>query len=158
MRRFKNLVRDALLMAGGALAAGCSGIQDSDGYSGAQDAPLGELAQALVAANSCVCVAASCGNGAIGGANGEIDNGISTESVLSDYRPDFGGNQASGWACRTVGLNSCVCASSSCGNGAIGGANGDIDTNISTASVLKDYGPDRIGAQQTGWKCRLSEI
>jgi hypothetical protein len=106
-----------------------------------------------------VCVGAEgCGNGAVGGANGQIDNGISTDAVLSDYRPDFVGAEASGWACRTAGLYSCICAAALCGNGAFGGVNGDIDSNISIASVFANYGPDRIGAQQTGWKCRLSEI
>jgi hypothetical protein len=106
----------------------------------------------------CVCVAASCGNGAIGGANGDVDDNISTASVVADYGPDRIGAQSTGWACRSVGVNSCVCVAASCGNGAISGANGDVDDNISTTRVIDEYGPDRIGTQSTGWKCRLTDI
>ena len=159
MHTWPKVICGALIAFAGSISIGCEGLNQAtnDDPSAVDEADLGELSQALGAINSCVCVASSCGNGGIGGANGDIDNNLSTEVVLSDYRPDLIGAAATGWACRTAGLHSCVCTLDACGNGAIGGVSGDLDTNIPIESVLTDYGPDRIGAQATGWSCLLSE-
>jgi len=154
----------------GWVIAGC-GVAP-DGSTGSTDSvesaePVAEVSEALVAvANSCVCIGINegggCGNGAIGGANGQVHTGINTASVLANYGPDRTGATRTGWACRTAGTNRCVCIGinegGGCGNGAIGGNNGQVKTGVTTASVLANYGPDRTGATRTGWKCRLDSI
>jgi len=80
--------------------------------------------------------------------------------VIASYGPDRTGTAVTGWACRPVGTNSCVCiginATDGCGNGAIGASNGTVTTGLSTATVIASYGPDRTGSARTGWKCRIS--
>lgn len=84
------------------------------------------------------------------------------------YAPGRLGSQATGWACRPEGTNICTCVGSAvtgfnCGNGAISGsgfgAGGPtVVQNVTTANVLSQYGPDRIGAAATGWSCVPSRI
>jgi len=154
-------------MVVGWVVAGC-GVAPEDSADPVENAaPVAEISEALTAVtNSCVCIGINegggCGNGAIGGNNGQINTGISTATVLASYGPDRTSATRTGWACRTTGTNSCVCIGinegGGCGNGAVGGNNGQIRTGITTASVLASYGPDRTGATRTGWKCRLSAI
>jgi hypothetical protein len=115
--------------------------------------------------NSCVCVGrvagGACGNDAIGGSHGQVFTGLATDAVIGSYKPDRIGPQASGWACLPEASNTCVCigiptAVGTCGNGAIGGSNGQIVTKVPTPIVIASYGPDRIGTEATGWKCRPS--
>ena len=55
---------------------------------------------------------------------------------------------------------SCVCIGASpsspyCGNNAIGGDYGKVNSGISTSDVISNYGPDRIGRRSTGWACMV---
>jgi len=151
----------------GVVVAGCGVAPQESTEALESAAPVAEVSEALTnVSNSCVCIGINegggCGNGAFGGNNGQVDSGVSMASVLANYGPDRVGATRTGWACRPTGLNSCVCIGinegGGCGNGAFGGNNGQINTNISTASVIANYKPDRTGATRTGWKCRLSAI
>jgi hypothetical protein len=154
----------------GLMAAVASCGVETEGAEGDQVDSAGadtvtETARALTSiTNSCVCIGINatdgCGNGAVGGSNGLVRTGLSTATVIASYGPDRTGSATTGWACRPVGSNSCVCiginATDGCGNGAIGGSNGVVKTGLSTATVIASYGPDRTGSARTGWKCRIS--
>jgi len=51
------------------------------------------------------------------------------------------------------GPYACRCDEASCGNGAASGSRGALSTNMPTASMLLLHGPDRTGADDTGWSC-----
>jgi len=147
--------------------AGCVVAPDGSTDAAEGHESVAEVSEALVSVkNSCVCIGVNegggCGNGAVGGDNGNVKTGLSTATVIASYGPDRVGATRTGWACRPEGTNSCVCIGfnegGGCGNGAVGGDNGNVKTGLSTATVIASYGPDRTGTKRTGWKCRLSGI
>ena len=155
-----TLALSALPSLGCAMAADDSSVTQI-----AEDQPSVEQQEALTSVtNSCVCIGNSsgaCGNGAVGGSRGRVMTGLSTATVIASYLPDRVGSEATGWACRPEGTNTCVCignSSGACGNVGVGGSRGKVVTGLSTSTVITSYLPDRIGSEATGWKCRLSGI
>lgn len=147
------LVFSALPTLGCAIAAdGSAAPQPGEEQPGVEPEALTSVT------NSCVCVGSTCGNSAVGGNHGQVVTGLSTPNVVASYGPDRIGSEITGWACRPTGTNSCVCVGSTCGNNAAGGAHGQVVSGLSTSTVIASYGPDRIGSEITGWKCRLSGI
>jgi hypothetical protein len=109
---------------------------------------------------TCTCVDATCGNGAISGAQNDVQTGVSASDVVNLYGPDRIAPRATGWACLPTASNIVECVgfpsdifggAYSCGNAAFGGNGGDTVDNVSTAEAVQNYGVERVGARTTGW-------
>jgi hypothetical protein len=107
---------------------------------------------------TCTCVDATCGNGAMGGVQDDVQTGVSASDVVNLYGPDRIAPRATGWVCLPTASNIVECVGLTtvfgvyvCGNGARGGNGGDTVDNVSTADAVRLYGVGRVGSQSTGW-------
>lgn len=55
--------------------------------------------------------------------------------------------------CPTQITYTCECVAATCGNGGAAGVRGNLHTGLLPSDVVGLYGPERIGAQTTGWAC-----
>lgn len=95
---------------------------------------------------------AGCGNGGIGGAQGDIFTNVPPATVQSSFGPN------TGWTCVVPSLVrgqggplGCFCANL-CGNGGIGADPNTFDLGLSQSSVNSSYGGGQAG-NKTGWLC-----
>ena len=111
-------------------------------------------ALAQSANEACSCTGNGCGNGAVGGDQGDIFTGVSPANVKQYFTP----NPNTGWTCvvpakirGTGGPLGCFCAQY-CGNGGIGANPNYFDLGLSQSTVNSSYGGGKPG-NKTGWLC-----
>lgn len=102
----------------------------------------------------CSCTGAACGNGAVGGNQGDIFVNI-TPANVQKY---FTGNPNTGWTCvvpakvnGSGGPLGCFCKGY-CGNGGIGANPNTFNLGLSQATIDAQYGGGKAG-NKTGWLC-----
>jgi hypothetical protein len=104
------------------------------------------------APEGCSCTAAGCGNGGVGGDQGDIFTGVPSADVNQYFGPN------TGWTCvvpkavrGSGGPLGCFCAGY-CGNGGIGADPNTFDLGLTQATVDSSYGGGKAG-NKTGWLC-----
>lgn len=113
---------------------------------------LAGTAGAQTSLEGCSCTASACGNGGIGGNQGDIFTGVPPADVAKYFGPN------TGWTCvapRLVrgsgGPKGCFCADY-CGNGGIGADPKTFDLGLSQETIDSKYGGGKPG-NRTGWLC-----
>ncbi len=103
---------------------------------------------------SCSCTASACGNGAVGGDQGDIFTEISIEDAGLFFTP----NSDTGWTCvvpaatrGSAGPQGCYCQNY-CGNGGIGADPNYFDLDLTQEEINSLYGGGEAG-NSTGWLC-----
>ena len=124
-----------------------------EGATGARKAAAPTLAPLM----SCICTGgawASCGNGAIGGAQGDLFVNLSPATAGTRFKA----NPNTGWTCvvpaATRGAGGplgCYCKGL-CGNGGVGADPNYFDLGLSQDRVNAGYGGGKPG-NRTGWLC-----
>jgi hypothetical protein len=112
-------------------------------------------AQAQSGNLACSCTGLACGNGAVGGNQGDIFTGLSQSTVNTYFTP----NPNTGWTCVPPaairsgpgGPLGCFCQYY-CGNGGIGANPNTFDLHLNQTRVNTYYGGGHAG-NQTGWLC-----
>jgi hypothetical protein len=116
------------------------------------------------AENVCTCVGMPnnylCGNNGVGGNGGDTFTNINTSETISLFGVRRIGTEDTGWACYPSRVGdgnpltyTCTCVDAACGNGALAGVQGNVQTGVSASDVVNLYGPDRIAPRATGWAC-----
>jgi hypothetical protein len=110
-------------------------------------------AQAQSGNLACSCTSSGCGNGGIGGNNGDIFTGLSQATVNKYFGPNTGWTCVAPAAIRSGpgGPLGCFCQYY-CGNGGIGANPNTFDLHLTQARVNTYYGGGHPG-NQTGWLC-----
>ncbi|HYG62925.1 MAG TPA: hypothetical protein VEL74_10115 [Thermoanaerobaculia bacterium] len=100
----------------------------------------------------CSCTAAGCGNGGVGGDQGDIFINVPPAEVKQYFGPN------TGWTCVVPSLVrgsggplGCFCAGY-CGNGGIGADPNTFDLGLSQDTINSSYGGGKPG-NKTGWLC-----
>lgn len=139
-----------------------TGWQCVDGRGEALPAPAGPPPPDPRLRYTCTCMVSTCGgtDGIMPGDKGQEHSGIAIARLSPKYGPERRGAEATGWSCKPEALPpspkfTCTCERDVCGgqNSTFEGERGQRHSGVAESRLQAGYGPERSGAEATGWSC-----